>query len=49
MLINFVIDDDHLESLIEEAQELGQHRRKEKAVEAALKEYVHERQEQRNT
>ena len=40
MLINFVVDDEQLMRLIEEAQKLGQHRTKEEAVEAALKEYV---------
>lgn len=48
MLMNFVIDNDHLMRLIEEAQKLGQYRTREEAVETALKEYVHERQ-QRNT
>jgi len=49
MLTNFVVDDDHLMRLIEEAQKLGQHRTREEAVEEALKEYVQERQQQRNT
>ncbi|HEY2913668.1 MAG TPA: type II toxin-antitoxin system VapB family antitoxin [Candidatus Angelobacter sp.] len=49
MLTNFVVDDDHLMRLIEEAQKLGKHRTQEEAVETALKEYVHERQQQRNT
>ncbi|HWG40068.1 MAG TPA: type II toxin-antitoxin system VapB family antitoxin, partial [Candidatus Acidoferrales bacterium] len=49
MLMNFVVDDDHLMRLIEKAQKLGQHRTQDEAVETALKEYVHERQEQRNT
>lgn len=48
-LMNFVVDDDHLVRLIEEAQKLGRHRTQEEAVETALKEYVHERQQQRNT
>ncbi|HEY4679182.1 MAG TPA: type II toxin-antitoxin system VapB family antitoxin [Candidatus Angelobacter sp.] len=47
--MNFVVDDDHLVRLIEEAQKLGRHRTQEEAVETALKEYVHERQQQRNT
>lgn len=46
MFINFVVDDDHLMRLIEEAQKLGQHRTREETVEAALKEYVHEKQQQ---
>jgi hypothetical protein len=49
MLMNFVVDDDHLMRLIEEAQKLGQHRTREEAVETALKEYVQERLQQRNT
>jgi hypothetical protein len=49
MLMNFVVDNDHLMRLIEEAQEVGQRRHKKTTVETALKEYVHERQEQRNT
>jgi metal-responsive CopG/Arc/MetJ family transcriptional regulator len=49
MLKNFVVDDDHLMRLIEEAQKLGQHRTRKEAVETALKEYVQERQQQRNT
>jgi hypothetical protein len=49
MLMNFVVDDDNLIHLLEEAQNLGQHRTKEEAVEAALKEYVQERLQQRNT
>jgi hypothetical protein len=40
MRMNFVVDDDQLMRLIEEAQKLGQHRTQEDAVEAALKEYV---------
>jgi hypothetical protein len=47
--MNFVVDDDHLMRLIEEAQKLGQHRTREEAVETALKEYVQERLQQRNT
>jgi metal-responsive CopG/Arc/MetJ family transcriptional regulator len=47
--MNFVVDDDRLMRLIEEAQELGQHRTREEAVEDALKEYVQERRQQRNT
>ena len=46
MLMNFVVDDDHLMRLIEEAQELGRHRTREEAVEAALKEYVQEKVQQ---
>jgi hypothetical protein len=46
MLMNFVVDDDHLMRLIEEAQELGQHRTQDEAVEAALKEYVQEKTQQ---
>jgi metal-responsive CopG/Arc/MetJ family transcriptional regulator len=49
MLMNFVVDDDHLMRLIEEAQKLGQHRTREEAVETALREYVQERLQQRNT
>jgi hypothetical protein len=49
MLMNFVVDDDHLMRLIEEAQRLGNHRTKEEAIETALKEYVREEQQQRNT
>jgi hypothetical protein len=47
--MNFVVDDDDLMRLIEEAQKLGQHQTQEDTVETALKEYVHERQEQQNT
>jgi Mg2+/Co2+ transporter CorB len=47
-LMNFVVDDDHLMLLIEEAQALGKHRSREEAVETALKEYVQERQQQQN-
>ena len=47
MLMNFVVDDDHLMRLIEEAKKLGLHRTKEEAVEAALNEYVDQRQQQR--
>src|SRR5947209_8505053 len=46
MLMNFVVDDDHLMRLIEEAQKLGQHQTQEDAVETALKEYIRERQQQ---
>ena len=49
MPMNFVVDDDHLMRLIEEAQKLGQHQTREQAVETALKEYVQERLQQRNT
>jgi hypothetical protein len=35
--------------LIEEAQRLGKHQTKEDAVETALKEYLQERQQQRDT
>ena len=38
--MNFVVDDDHLMRLIEEAQKLGQHRTREETVEAELQEYV---------
>jgi hypothetical protein len=44
--MNFVVDDDHLMRLIEEAQELGQHRTLEEVVEVALKAYIHQRQQQ---
>ena len=44
--MNFVVDDDHLMRLIEEAQQLGQHRTREEAVEAALQEYVQEKMQQ---
>jgi putative antitoxin of VapBC-like toxin-antitoxin system len=46
MLINFVVDDDHLMRLIEEAQKLGQHQTQEDAVEMALKDYIRQRQQQ---
>jgi hypothetical protein len=42
MLMNFVVDDDHLMRLIEEAQKLGQHQTQEDTVETALKEYIKE-------
>jgi hypothetical protein len=45
----FIVDDDDLMHLIEEAQRLGKHRSKERAVGAALKEFIHERQQQQNT
>jgi hypothetical protein len=45
----FIVDDDDLMRLIEEAQRLGKHRTKEETVELALKEYIHERQQQRST
>ena len=48
MLMNFVVDDDHLMHLIEEAQKLGQHQTQEDTVETALKEYIRQRQ-QRHT
>jgi metal-responsive CopG/Arc/MetJ family transcriptional regulator len=44
--MNFVVDDDHLMRLIEEAQQLGHHRTREEAVEAALQEYVQEKMQQ---
>jgi len=44
MLMNFVVDDDHLMRLIEEARKLGQHRTQEETVETALKEYIHQTQ-----
>ena len=44
----FVVDDDDLMRLVEEAQKLGQHRTQEETVETALKEYIHQRQQQRN-
>lgn len=47
MLMNFVVDDDHLMRLIEETQKLGEHRTQEEAVETALNEYVDQRQQQR--
>jgi hypothetical protein len=47
--MNFVVDDDHLMRLIEEAQKLGQHQTQEDAVETALKEYVHQKQQEENT
>ena len=46
MIMNFVVDDDHLTRLIEEAQKLGQHRTQGEAVETALKEYIQQRQQQ---
>ena len=48
MLAYFVVDDDDLMRLVEEAQKLGQHRTQEETVETALKEYIHQRQQQRN-
>jgi putative antitoxin of VapBC-like toxin-antitoxin system len=45
MPADFIVDDDDLMHLIEEAQRLGKHRTKEEAVETALKEYIHERQQ----
>ena len=36
----FVVDDDDLMRLIEEAQKLGKHPTQEEAVETALKEYI---------
>jgi hypothetical protein len=46
--MNFVVDDDHLMRLIEEAQKLGQHRTQEEAVETALKEYIQRALRQHN-
>jgi hypothetical protein len=45
----FVVGDEDLMRLIEEAQRLGKHQTKEEAVDTALKEYIHQRQQQRNT
>jgi hypothetical protein len=46
MLMNFVVEDEHLMRLIEEAQKLGQHRTQEEAVETALREYIRQSQQQ---
>jgi hypothetical protein len=46
MLMNFVVDDDHLMRVIEEAQKIGEHRTQEDAVETALQEYIRQRQQQ---